>query len=128
MEGLWALTKSSCGAGRGEGLVCLVLFICRPPPPPQPPQLSVAREDRPRRSHAWKRQDDPESRAWQTTRLSVTSQLNIALQRNKTALIVEDPFHGPYPDIKVGQMKFCGSVHFGLFVCCAFGLYMIASD
>lgn len=82
MEGLWALTKSSCGAGRGEGLVCLILFIYRPPP-----QLSVARADRPQRSHAWKRRDDSQSRAWQTKQPSVTSQLNIALQkREKNAI------------------------------------------
>lgn len=128
MEGLWALTESSCGAGRGEGLVCLILFIYRPPP-----QLSVARADRPRHSHAWKRRDHPQSRAWQTTQPSVTSQLNIALPKTEKSatgklLIVKDPFHGSYPDIKVGQTKFCGSVHFGLFVFCAFGLNMIVSD
>lgn len=79
MEGLWALTKSSCGAGRGEGpCVPYFIYLSAPPPP-----LSVARADRPQRSHAWKRRDGPQSRAWQTERQSVTSRLNIALQKKK---------------------------------------------
>lgn len=113
MEGLWALTKSSCGAGRGEGpCVPYFIYLSAPPPP-----LSVARADRPQRSHAWKRRDGPQSRAWQTERQSVTSRLNIALQKKKEkncnwkAPIVKDPFHGSYADIKVGQTKISGSVH-----------------
>lgn len=112
MEGLWALTKSSCGAGRGEG-PCVPYFIYLSPH---------------RRHFQWLGRTDlsPATRGSAGTvhnrvlgrRSDSQSPRGLTLRGKKKkkncnwkALIVKDPFHGSYADIKVGQTKISGSVH-----------------
>lgn len=95
---------------------CALFYLFIAPPP----QLSVARADRPQRSHAWKRPDDPQSRAFavESTVSHFADQHctakngGVKIKCNWKDLLVKDPFCGSFLDVKVGQTKICDSVHF----------------